>query len=361
MARSTLPALTWALVVGALTGSCCLAQGQSAGPADKASAAVQARIGDIDVRQWPRISAHLDVRDAAGRFIPSIRHDDVRVEFAGLTSRSNGRPDFQLSSFSTTGRSLCSLLLIDQSGSMKRIIPQCRQAALAFASHLSPNDLVGLQTFGVKVVEAVSPTADRSAFAAATDRIGPTQQDTAIIDSVSQATRTIIAAPGDKRAVVVLSDGKDNSSQHSPGEAIRAARDASVLLCCVALGPRVDASALRKLAEGSGGIYRRASSPDELAELYREIAVSLHDEYILDADLSDVTREKEWYELHLQVRNRGRSAEATRRFLADPAPPMWTASTAGRGADREVMAGVIGTVLAALAIGLAAVARARHA
>jgi len=358
--RAVSPSLTWALVMGVLSGSYCLAQAQSAPPAEKSPAAMQARIGDIDVRQWPRVSAHLDVRDAAGRFIPSVRHADVRVEVAGLTSRSSGCPDFQFSSFSTEGRSLCSLLLIDQSGSMRRIIPQCRQAAIAFSSHLSPNDLVGLCTFGVKVTELIAPTADRSAFTAATDRIGATQQDTAIIDGAWQAIRTIAAAPGDKRAVVVLSDGKDNSSRHSLDETIRAARGASVLLCCVALGPRVDASALRKLAEGSGGIYRRAHSPDELAELYREMAVSLHDEYLLDADLSDVAREKEWYELRLRIRSGGRNAEAARRFLADPAPPMWTATVGVRGVDRQVMVGVIGAVLAALAIGLVVLARARR-
>jgi hypothetical protein len=363
MADRHLPAVKPLKLRVAATLLCCLAQAvtaQQSPPAMTGAPKPQLRVTAIDVRKYPRVTASFRVLGKTGQFVPSVQTGDVRVTVTGVNAKASGEPRFSLSTYSTHGLTLASMLLVDQSGSMKRIIRECRQAASAYAATLSSHDPVGLATFGVRTQVHTAPTKDRASFAKATEAIGPTTQNTAIVDAAWSCLTVLSQAPANKRALVILSDGRDNRSSHSADELIAAAHEKSILLCCVALGPRVDASLLRRLAEGSGGVYRRANTSDELGGLYREIATSLHNEYLIETDLSAVTQPRNWYDLQLAVSTGGAVVQTSHRFLTDPAPPVGAPSFGPRTGPPAAMVASLGCVLVVLVLCLGALARTRR-
>lgn len=99
---------------------------------------------------------------------------------------------------------------------------------------------------------------------------------TAIVDASFRSTMELKDAISyDRKAVLLFTDGQDNSSQIAMDSLLRIARSTNVLLCAVAFGEGVDTAYLKKLSSGSGGsfhhIYGTREIPDILEDVYRRI------------------------------------------------------------------------------------------
>ncbi len=86
--------------------------------------------------------------------------------------------------------------------------------------------------------------------------------------------------------IVVLSDGQDTESTHTLDEVIAKAKELQIQVHCIGLGTAADKAdgsnfqtahvdMLRRLADETGGFYGSVEQPDQLPELYKNIANSL--------------------------------------------------------------------------------------
>ncbi|MCB2206314.1 VWA domain-containing protein [bacterium] len=76
----------------------------------------------------------------------------------------------------------------------------------------------------------------------------------------------------DCRAVILLSDGYDNSSQHSMQEIADLAASNRIRVYTVGLGSSVPVTQLEQLALQTGGRFYNVANPNMLPEVYREIS-----------------------------------------------------------------------------------------
>ena len=91
-------------------------------------------------------------------------------------------------------------------------------------------------------------------------------------------------ASKDRRAVIVITDGKNNSSDIGRDPLIAYALLNNVPLFTVGLGDLTDASVedLKLMANGTGGHYYESASSDNLRTIYQQLAdVLFQDSYIL--------------------------------------------------------------------------------
>jgi VWFA-related protein len=99
---------------------------------------------------------------------------------------------------------------------------------------------------------------------------------TAIVDAALRSTWLLMDAVGyDRKAVLLFTDGLDNSSQFTMDTLLKVARGTNVLLCTVGFGDGVDTAYLQNIASNSGGsyhhIYLTNEIPDILEDVYRRI------------------------------------------------------------------------------------------
>lgn len=75
-----------------------------------------------------------------------------------------------------------------------------------------------------------------------------------------------------KKAVLLLSDGGDNSSTHTPGDVIQLAQQLNFRLFTIGLGSAVNDSIMRQLALQTGGSYFQTPNAADLQTIFTQIA-----------------------------------------------------------------------------------------
>ncbi len=184
--------------------------------------------------------------------------------------RENGRRAVGLSA-TNLGKSKAIELAVDRSESMRGgPLANAIAAAKTFVSATGANDTVGVVIFGRSAVTLTHGERGASdALAALSDVTVDTRSGTALYDSIVDAADQLGSDSSPGRAIVVITDGKDVSSLHSLGEAVRAAQLARASVYTIGIGgPSFTPDQLREIATETGGTYRQAASARELASIY---------------------------------------------------------------------------------------------
>ena len=85
----------------------------------------------------------------------------------------------------------------------------------------------------------------------------------------------------EQRFVVFLSDGRDESSTHTPSDIISAANSRNVNLYCIGFGAELNPAALEDITTKTAGQYYKAESLKDLATRFEEIVLDLGGRYTL--------------------------------------------------------------------------------
>jgi VWFA-related protein len=98
-----------------------------------------------------------------------------------------------------------------------------------------------------------------------------------------------------KRAVVVMTDGKDESpgSRISDDGVIERARELKIPLYMLGLGRKaeIDEKVMRKMAKETGGDFYHAGTEKKLLEVFENLSIELHDDGIDEESLGKLAKE----------------------------------------------------------------------
>ena len=235
--------------------------------------------------------------DGKGRPVTDLRRDEFRV-------LEEGRVQPIVHFHGGRGLPARILLLVDASGSMaeEQKVANARWAAARFLDALSPEDLVAVAGFDSRYWGVVAFTPDREAVRKGMEAITPFGS-TALHDALDKAARDIASHGEGRRAIVVLTDGVDTSSQKTADEVIARSRALDVPIYSVSVVSPLDdpgspsfvgqkegaeavaaAETLARYAELSGGSAFRVSNPAALRVAADRIAGELKHQYRLGWD-----------------------------------------------------------------------------
>jgi Ca-activated chloride channel family protein len=236
--------------------------------------------------------------DGKGRPVTDLRREDFRVYDEG---RAKPIAHFH------GGRGLPArvLILFDASGSMSQDrVANARQAASQLLLALSPEDEVAVAGFDSRYWGVVAFTRDRHAVWRGLESI-KAFGSTALHDALDKGAHDIATHGEGRRAVVVLTDGLDTSSQKTADEVIARSRALDVPIYAVSVVSPLDdpaspsflgkkdageaaaaAETLARYADLSGGAAFRVSNAAGLHLAAQRIATELKHQYRLGWDPS---------------------------------------------------------------------------
>ncbi|MFD9704929.1 VWA domain-containing protein [Lentzea sp. NPDC059081] len=173
------------------------------------------------------------------------------------------------SAFAVAAPSRGVVVLLDTSGSMApdRIVV-ARQAIATYVSSLPADVQVGLVAFSSQPSLVLPPTADRSVFAEALNRL-QAKGDTSLFDAVPVGLSALQGIS--ERRMVVVSDGEDTVSKSTVDAAVGAVAAAGVPTDVI--GFQYSDDALRRIAAAAGGRLLTASDAGALAAAFAALAV----------------------------------------------------------------------------------------
>ncbi len=208
-------------------------------------------------------------------------------------------------------------ILLDVSASMESNLAQAKAAALKFfESAITPKDRGALIVFNDHPLLAVKLTNQLPALAG--DLAGlKAERGTALYDSVVFSLFYFNGVKG-QRAILLLSDGKDEGSRFDVEETLDFARRAGIAIYTVGLNiPRTDSEVrkvLKKLAEETGGRNFFIKESTELAAIYEAIQTELRSRYLLAYQSTNSNRELRFRLVDLEVGRSGLDAKTIRGY-----------------------------------------------
>jgi Ca-activated chloride channel family protein len=202
---------------------------------------------------------------------------------------------------------------IDVSASMAPNLEKAQAAALQFLQGMvRPKDRAEVITFNDHPAQRVKFTRDIKTLAGGLAGL-KAERGTALYDSLIFSFYTFNGLKG-RRALLLLSDGKDEGSRFSFEEALDFARRAGVTVYAVGLGDDVDKRKLAKIAEETGGRAFFPRQAGELAGIYAGIEEELRSQ-VLIAYQSTSTRNDPGFRLvDLKVNRPGVEAKTVRGY-----------------------------------------------
>jgi len=175
-------------------------------------------------------------------------------------------------------------LLLDTSASMEPLLEKVAEAARGFAEQtIEPQDRLAVISFNSRPWLELKFSSDtaRAANVLSTLRA---EGSTALYDGLVFALTYFDGIKGQK-ALLLLSDGKDEGSTFDVEGALETARRSGVTVYAIGLGQRqgdrAARQALRRIAEPTGGRAFFIDSPLELPAIYDSIARDLRARYLV--------------------------------------------------------------------------------
>jgi len=182
-------------------------------------------------------------------------------------------------------------LVFDVSGSMGDKLRKSRQAAAQFFRSANPEDEFFLVEFNERPRLATPLT---SSIEEIQNRLTFTQSKgrTALLDAVYMALHEMKKSHKARKALLILSDGGDNSSRYTEHEVRTLVRESDCLIYAIGIFESASArsrtaeelsgpSLLSSIAEQTGGRHFPVENVNELPDIAAKIGIELRNRYIL--------------------------------------------------------------------------------
>ena len=180
----------------------------------------------VDVRL---VNVVATVTDDNGRYVEGLEAADFTLEEDGVGQ--------QITHFSASHDLPVSVgIVLDSSGSMERKMSTAVRAVDRFLRSIHEDDDIFLMSFSDSVKVRQDFTSNRDKLWDALEKVKPSG-GTSLYDAVIEATDKIRKGKHPKKAILLISDGVDTSSEHDYNVTRLAVRESEVLVYALGIAP----------------------------------------------------------------------------------------------------------------------------
>jgi Ca-activated chloride channel homolog len=261
--------------------------------------------GDDDVIKIPTdlVTLTLTVTDQYGRYVSGLNKNAFTV--------IDNNQEQEITFFSDTDAPISIGILFDVSGSMNgEKIQRARKALERFINTSHPMDEYFLIAFNTRAQLLLDRTRDGEAVLNKLTLVQP-KQNTALYDACYLGIERVTRGSHQKKALLIISDGQDNSSRYTFGEVRRLMKEADVTVYAVGIIDGSDSSSalgiqgqsfLDELAGVTGGKSFYPQTNVEMDEIFERIALELRHQYSIGYTPKDFTLDGKWRKVKVKVK-----------------------------------------------------------
>jgi VWFA-related protein len=245
----------------------------------------------------------VSVTDTSNRFVLELQKEDFTLLDDGVEQT--------ISHFSGEDAPLSIGLAFDESGSMDYKLRTSRDAAVQFLGTLNSSDEAFLVEFNDKVKLSVGFTTHADQLQTALNNAQPGGL-TAMLDAISFSLGEMKKAKNPRKAIVVVSDGGDNSSHYTSSQIEGLVREADVEVYAMGVfepmfnlglspaeisGPKL----LSEIASQTGGRAFAATLSSDLPAVAARIAIELRNQYVLGYYPKNQARDGKYHKVEVKI------------------------------------------------------------
>ncbi len=163
--------------------------------------------GDVVRVDTTLVTVPVSVLDRQGRFVPNLRREDFSVFENGVEQA--------IAYFEPAEKPFTVALLLDTSASTHFHLTEIKEAAIAFAKQLRPQDRVLIVSFNDEVLLLTEATNDSNLIETVIEENANTGNSTRLYDAVDLTIKERLNKIKGRKAIVLFTDGVDTSSQQA--------------------------------------------------------------------------------------------------------------------------------------------------
>jgi len=267
---------------------------------------------------------HTTVLDDRGKFADGLKAENFRV--------FEDKVEQKLSTFKREDVPVSMGLVIDNSGSMRDKRPRVNEAALTLVEASNTQDEAFVVNFNDDFYLDLDKdfTSSIPQLKEALERID-SRGSTALFDAIIGSLDHLKKANKDKRVLLVVTDGEDNSSHNSLEKTLREIQKTNTVIYTIGLlgdEKRKEKNnamrALRHIAEASGGLAFFPESVDDVHSICQQVAHDIRNQYTLAYYPSNTSKDGTFRAVSVQVippHGSGRLVARTRNGYYAPGGP----------------------------------------
>jgi Ca-activated chloride channel family protein len=247
---------------------------------------------------------NVTITDPYNRIVTGLEPDNFRIFEDNIEQ--------EVVNFSSEDVPISIGVILDLSGSMANKLGKAKEAAFQFFKTANPEDEFFLVGFNERA-QLLSPFTNdvedlQSRMLAASAR-----GKTALLDAIYLGLSQMRGAHSGKRALLIISDGGDNSSRYSEKDIKRFVREADTQLYSIGIfepfefrsrtpeelnGPTL----LNEMTELTGGRAFSVENLNDLPDIAAKIGAELRNQYILGYHPSNHAHDARWHKIKIKVR-----------------------------------------------------------
>lgn len=249
------------------------------------------QISSIDSRQPNAIKAKFHITDNYDTFLSGATQEEIDnlICFAVDSTEHGENPitSYKIREIQDNdGESMAIAAVLDHSGSMGEWRANAVQSAISdFITSKRDIDLLSIIKYDGKVQLEVPLTKDKNELDKLFLKNGLTGYGgmTAICNSIQTALNVLDSANYyQSKAVIVFTDGYDNSSNIPPDTVIAKARATNTIISAVDFGENINPDYMKKIAEATGGTYHHIYKTEEFSKVFEDLYFRLNNYYVME-------------------------------------------------------------------------------
>ena len=279
-------------------------------------------------------TVHLNARvtDGAGRLIPDLTRNDFLVFENDLEQ--------EVVQFEPVTAPVNLVLLLDLSGSTKDRMKVMKKAAKKFIDSLKPNTRIAVAAFTRKFLLISDFTDDRKLLKDRIDHVKNLQSGTAFYDAMWATLDLFNEVRERRKAVVVLTDGVDNSlssdnyePRHPFDELLARLTQEDLTIYPIYFDTEYEVTVkrrgqdtheayvaarkqLQRVADDTGGTLFKAERAEDLEGVYQRVASELHTLYSVAYNPKDKNYDGQWRNVSIKIKDKPAAARTKRGYYA---------------------------------------------
>jgi len=243
------------------------------------------------------------VTDPMNRFVTGLDKENFKV--------FEDKKEQEVQQFSSEDAPLSIGVVFDCSGSMGHKLDKSRQAVAQFFKTSNPEDEFFLVQFNDSADLIQSFTKNLEDIQ---NRLTFTQSKgrTALLDAIYLGLHEMKKAKNPRKALLVISDGGDNSSRYTEGEIKNLVKEADVQIYAIGIYEPIAARGrtpeeaqgqglLTEIAEQTGGRQYPVDNINELPDIAAKIGVELRNQYVLGYSPQNQERDGKYRKVQVKL------------------------------------------------------------
>jgi VWFA-related protein len=243
------------------------------------------------------------VIDPMSRFVTGLDKENFKLTENGVEQ--------EITQFSSEDAPLSVGIVFDTSGSMGSKLQKSRQAVAQFLKTANPEDEFFLIQFNDRPELVAGFTPDTEEIQTRLTFI-QSKGRTALLDGVYMAMNTMKKARNPRKAILIISDGGDNSSRYTESEVKNAVRESDVQIYAIGIfepmasrgrtteelsGPAL----LGEMTDQTGGRHFEVDNLAELPDVAAKISLELRNQYVLGYSPKNMSRDGKYRRVQVKL------------------------------------------------------------